>query len=65
MYKYCSILIFILIKYFICLENGLGRTPPMGWNSWNKFGCNINEKLIRETIDSLLTLDYQRQDINI
>ena len=55
MYKYCSILIFILIKYFICLENGLGRTPPMGWNSWNKFGCNINEKLIRETIDSLIS----------
>ena len=25
--------------------NGLALTPPMGWNSWNKFGCNINEKL--------------------
>ena len=20
------------------LENGLVRTPPMGWNSWNHFG---------------------------
>ena len=20
-------------------------TPPMGWNSWNTFGENINEKL--------------------
>ena len=19
------------------LDNGLGKTPPMGWNSWNKF----------------------------
>ena len=25
----------------------------MEWNSWNKLGCNINEKLIIETIDSL------------
>ena len=23
----------------------LAPTPPMGWNSWNKFGCNINEAL--------------------
>jgi alpha-galactosidase len=34
------------------LENGLARTPPMGWNSWNRFGGGIDEKLIRETIDA-------------
>jgi alpha-galactosidase len=37
-----------------CLDNGLGRTPPMGWNSWNHFGCNINETIIRETADLLV-----------
>ena len=26
-------------------------TPPMGWNSWNTFGENINEKMIFETAD--------------
>lgn len=26
-------------------------TPPMGWNSWNTFGEEINETLIRETAD--------------
>jgi alpha-galactosidase len=31
------------------LENGLGRTPQMGWNSWNHFGCGINEDLIKKT----------------
>ena len=31
-----------LIVVLVCLDNGLGRTPPMGWNSWNHFGCNIN-----------------------
>ena len=27
------------------------NTPPMGWNSWNTFGTNISDKLIRETAD--------------
>lgn len=33
--------------------NGLALTPPMGWNSWNKFACNVNEKIIRETADAM------------
>ena len=37
------------------LENGLARTPPMGWNSWNKFGCNVSEKLIRDMADALVS----------
>jgi len=36
------------------LDNGLARTPPMGWNSWNKFGCNVSEKLIREIADAMV-----------
>ncbi|CAG8738403.1 6630_t:CDS:2, partial [Funneliformis mosseae] len=36
------------------LNNGVGRTPPMGWNSWNKFLCNIDEKLIKDTADALI-----------
>jgi alpha-galactosidase len=36
------------------LDNGLARTPPMGWNSWNKYACEgINEKVVRETADSM------------
>ncbi|MFI6458384.1 glycoside hydrolase family 27 protein [Streptosporangium amethystogenes] len=37
------------------LNNGVGRTPPMGWNTWNTFGCNINETLIRQTADALVS----------
>ena len=33
---------------------GLALTPPMGWNSWNHFGCNIDEELIHETADALV-----------
>jgi len=36
------------------VDNGLARTPPMGWNSWNKFGCNVSEQLIRETADAMV-----------
>jgi len=28
--------------------------PPMGWNSWNRFGCNIDESLIRSTADAIV-----------
>lgn len=31
----------------------LAKTPPMGWNSWNTFGENINEELIKETADAM------------
>ena len=37
------------------LDNGLARTPPMGWNSWNKFACDVNEQLIREMADAMVT----------
>ncbi|KAK9124708.1 hypothetical protein Sjap_014310 [Stephania japonica] len=37
------------------LNNGLARTPQMGWNSWNFFACNINETLIKETADALVS----------
>ncbi|XP_073316382.1 alpha-galactosidase 1-like [Primulina huaijiensis] len=37
------------------LANGLGSTPPMGWNSWNHFNCMIDEKMIRDTADALVS----------
>ncbi|KAF5959731.1 hypothetical protein HYC85_000940 [Camellia sinensis] len=44
--------IFDTSKYgLLQLNNGLARTPPMGWNSWNFFACNITEIVITETDD--------------
>lgn len=37
------------------LDNGLAKTPPMGWNSWNKFACDVNENLIRSVADSMVS----------
>ncbi len=33
----------------------LALTPPMGWNSWNKFASEVSERLIRETVDAMAT----------
>ncbi|WP_235512631.1 glycoside hydrolase family 27 protein [Sphingomonas sp. Leaf17] len=35
--------------------NGLAQTPPMGWNSWNKFACKVDEATIRATADTMAT----------
>jgi alpha-galactosidase len=46
----------------------LALTPPMGWNSWNKFACDINEDLIRQTADAMVATgmkDAGYQYINI
>jgi alpha-galactosidase len=35
------------------VANGLAQTPPMGWNSWNKFACKVDEATIRATADAI------------
>lgn len=50
-YKVCL----LLLVSVLALDNGLGRTPPMGWNPWNKYGCNISEQIVKETVESLLS----------
>jgi alpha-galactosidase len=35
--------------------NALAPTPPMGWNSWNKFQCNVDENLIRQAADAMVS----------
>jgi hypothetical protein len=37
----------------------LGATPPMGWNSWNTFGCNIDEALIKGVADTFVSSGMQ------
>ncbi|MDA3880518.1 MAG: glycoside hydrolase family 27 protein, partial [Prolixibacteraceae bacterium] len=34
--------------------NELAPTPPMGWNSWNKFGCDVSETLIMKMADAMV-----------
>jgi alpha-galactosidase len=52
---------FLALIFFFSLSvnaqkfENLALTPPMGWNSWNHFGCEINEKVIRETADAMVS----------
>jgi alpha-galactosidase len=51
-----------LLYLLLCLAStafaqkweGLALTPPMGWNSWNTFADKINEKVVRETVDTMV-----------
>ena len=33
--------------------NGLAKTPPMGWNSWNKFAERVTDKDVRGMADAM------------
>jgi alpha-galactosidase len=39
---------------------GIGRTPPMGWNSWNHFGCAVDAELVERTADALAADGLQK-----
>src|SRR2546427_10296252 len=34
-------------------DNGLARTPPMGWNSWNKFASRVDDPTVRSIADAM------------
>jgi alpha-galactosidase len=36
-------------------DNKLARTPPMGWNSWNKFNRLVSDEIVRGVADSIAT----------
>ncbi|MCU1257397.1 MAG: Alpha-galactosidase [Bryobacterales bacterium] len=36
-------------------DNGLVRTPPMGWNSWNKFAGRVDDAGVRGMADAMAT----------
>src|SRR6267378_6514693 len=34
-------------------DNGFARTPPMGWNSWNKFASRVDDATVRSIADAI------------
>src|SRR5260370_42482738 len=53
------VLISLLISAALAQEKtspaaNLALTPPMGWNSWNKFACNVSEDLIKGMADAVV-----------
>src|SRR5215469_5906973 len=49
-------------------ENGLAKSPPMGWNSWNKFAGRVDDAAVRGMADAMASngmKDVGYQYINI
>jgi alpha-galactosidase len=62
------ILFFLSLSSFAQKFENLALTPPMGWNSWNHFACDINETIVREMADAMVSSgmkDAGYQYINI
>jgi hypothetical protein len=59
--KVLTILLFYIVLILIstfhvsALDNGLARTPPMGWNSWNIFHGDIDENKIKQIADAMVS----------
>lgn len=49
----------VAVMAFAQKFEGLALRPPMGWNTWNTFGTNIDEKLIRETAEAMIDSGMQ------
>ena len=52
---FCFLVWLCSITYLQAQNKILAPTPPMGWNSWNKFGCNVSELLIKKMTDALVS----------
>ncbi len=42
----------------------LAQTPPMGWNSWNAYGCGVTEKRVQAAADDLISTGLARRGYN-
>jgi alpha-galactosidase len=52
---YIIFLLLVSLNVFSQKFENLAPTPPMGWNSWNRFACNVNEQMLRDAADALIT----------
>lgn len=50
-----TILLFLAAWSVQAIDNGLGRTPPLGWRSWNLFGANVNQTLMQQIMDGMIS----------
>lgn len=51
---YPCLLFLPFVTFVFGIDNGLGRTPLMGWRSWNLYGKNVNQKLLVDQMNALV-----------
>ncbi len=53
---YSLVVLIFLFSVLSAQKNpNLAKTPPMGWNSWNRFACNVDENLIKNMTDVMVS----------
>jgi alpha-galactosidase len=45
----------VALPVFAQNQTMLAVTPPMGWNTWNKFACNVSAQLIKQAADAMVS----------
>lgn len=48
------LLLFAALSGAVGRDDGLARTPPMGWSTWYAFGANLNETRVVEMADAIV-----------
>ena len=51
-------IVLLAFGYFsltVFAQSKLVPTPPMGWNSWNHFGCNVSDAIVRAQADAMVS----------
>ena len=51
----CALALLEFTSQVFAHPDSLVLTPPLGWNSWNVFHENINEKQIQEIADAMVS----------
>ncbi|XP_070552525.1 alpha-N-acetylgalactosaminidase-like isoform X1 [Ptychodera flava] len=64
-----ALILLLGIQNVNCMNNGLARTPPMGWMDWERFRCNVDcgndplncigEKLFQQIADHMAKDGYK------
>ncbi len=54
-----KVILFSALCFGACLasDNGKTRTPAMGWRSWNLYGENVNQDLIENIMEGMVSRD--------
>ena len=47
------------------VQHQLARTPPMGWNSWNKFTNQVSDAMVREMADAIVSYRHARRRLRL
>ena len=48
----CLVLVLYLMSVYIDMDEDFAKTPPQGWNNFDSYGINLNEKAASANIES-------------